>query len=77
VLDPNGAERARPGISDGLVHLSVGLEPPANPGVDIGRALDAASVERRRSAHEGTNMARTISQRTSLATTERPIFLRQ
>jgi cystathionine beta-lyase/cystathionine gamma-synthase len=37
-------ERARFGISDGLIRLSVGLETLADIAADIDRALDAASV---------------------------------
>lgn len=40
-------ERARFGISDGLVRLSVGLETPSDLLADVGRALDAAYMPTR------------------------------
>jgi methionine-gamma-lyase len=43
-------ERARFGISDGLIRLSVGLETLADIAADIDRALDAAYAGRRRKA---------------------------
>jgi cystathionine beta-lyase/cystathionine gamma-synthase len=43
-------ERARFGIGDGLVRLSIGLETLADIQGDVGRALDAAYITEERLA---------------------------